>query len=212
MPEMMKKKSKSLIHPLALVESRLVGKGTRVWAYAHVMKGARLGAECNVGEHVFLEGGAVVGDRVTLKNGAMLWRGVAVDHDVFVGPGVLFTNDLYPRSPRAPWVRRRYSGTAWCQKTRVRHGASLGAGAVILPGVTIGRFAMVGAGAVVTRNVPDYALVIGNPAHLSGWVSPAGAKLVFGDNLLAVCRITRTHWRLGPKGIHRVVAYKRQRG
>ena len=207
----MKKEAGNFIHPLALVESLSVGSKTRVWAFAHVMPKARLGRECNVGEQVFIEDGAIVGNRVTLKNGVMVWRGVRLEDDVFVGPGVLFTNDLLPRSPRSPWAKKRYSGTSWCTGTRVKKGASLGAGAIILPGVCIGRFAMVGAGAVVTRNVPDHAQVLGCPAERTGWVSPAGAKLLFDEYGFAACPITNTHWRVQDNGIRLVASKKKRR-
>jgi len=200
----MSSKTSATIHPQAMVESRQIGRGTRVWAYSHIMHGARVGRDCNVGEQVFLESGVLVGSRVTLKNGAMLWRGVVVEDDVFVGPGVIFTNDVYPRSPRSTWSARRYQSRAWCRQTRVCRGASLGAGAVILPGVTVGCFAMVGAGAVVTRDVPAYALVTGNPARMGGWVSPAGALLVFRADGTATCPISRARWRMGQAGPHRV--------
>jgi acetyltransferase-like isoleucine patch superfamily enzyme len=201
----MKKATGGLIHPLALVESRLVGRNTRVWAFAHVMAKAQVGKECNVGEHVFIEDGAVVGNRVTLKNGVMIWRGIQLEDDVFVGPGVIFTNDELPRSPRSPWARKRYRGTSWCLRARVKNGASLGAGAIILPGVTIGRHAMVAAGAIVASNVRDHALVVGQPARQTGWVSPAGGKLFFNEHGAAICPITRTRWELESTGIRRKV-------
>jgi UDP-2-acetamido-3-amino-2,3-dideoxy-glucuronate N-acetyltransferase len=143
------------VHPLALCESKDVGSGTRVWAFAHVMQGAIIGKDCNIGEGVFVEAGAVVGNRVTLKNHVLVWDGVTIRDDVFVGPGAVFTNDKYPRS-KSPW-------TELC--TTVHRGASIGAGAVILPGITIGHGAMIGAGAVVTKSVAPNTTVIGNPAH-----------------------------------------------
>ena len=141
-------------HPDARIESGSIGPGTRVWAFAHVLDGARVGAECNLCDHTFIEGGAVVGDRVTLKCGVQLWDGVTLEDDVFVGPNATFTNDPFPRSRRHP---RQYA------RTIVRKGASIGANATLLPGVTIGSYAMVGAGAVVTRDVPARAIVAGNP-------------------------------------------------
>jgi acetyltransferase-like isoleucine patch superfamily enzyme len=164
-------------HPTALVETDDIGPGTRIWAYAHVMPGAHIGAHCNLGDHCFVEAGAYVGDNVTLKNGNMVWEGVTLEDGVFVGPHVFLVNDLYPRSPRLPQAQARYSDRSWLVPTLVRRGASLGAGAVLLAGNAIGEYAMVGAGAVVTRPVPDYALVVGNPARRVGWVCQCGRRL-----------------------------------
>ncbi len=171
--------NETYIHPLAIVESKEIGQGTRVWAFSHVMQGASVGQECNVGEHCFIEAGARVGNRVTIKNGNMLWEGIVVEDGVFVGPNVFFTNDRYPRSPRLEQAQARYDDHAWLVSTSVQRGASLGAGAVIVPGVTIGEFAMVGAGSVVTRDVPAHSLVIGNPARIRGWVCQCGQPLEF---------------------------------
>src|SRR5262249_35715165 len=148
--------SETFIHPRALCESEEVGGGTRIWAFAHVMKGAVVGCDCNIGDHAFIEAGARIGDRVTIKNQAMVWKGIEIEDDVFVGPGVSFTNDMFPRSPRMllPAVSARYrEQTQWLVRTRVEHGASIGAQSVILPGLTIGAYATVGAGAVVTADV-----------------------------------------------------------
>ncbi|NJK78478.1 MAG: N-acetyltransferase [Chloroflexaceae bacterium] len=166
-------------HPTALVETDQIGEGTRVWAYAHILKGAAVGAFCNIGDHCFIESGAVVGSYVTIKNGNMIWEGVTLADGVFVGPHVFFTNDLYPRSPRYPLARGRYEDKSWLVPTHVQEGASLGAAAVIRAGVTIGAFALVGAGAVVTRDVPPHALVVGNPAQIVGWVAMDGQPLRF---------------------------------
>jgi acetyltransferase-like isoleucine patch superfamily enzyme len=144
------------VHDQALVESDLIGPGTRIWAFAHVMHGARIGADCNICDHTFIEGDVVVGDRVTIKSGVYLWDGLRVEDDVFIGPQATFTNDRFPRSKMG----------FDCPTTTVRQGASIGAGAVILPGITIGERAMVGAGAVVTRDVPDDCVVAGNPARV----------------------------------------------
>ena len=159
--------NKSFTHPNALCESSQVGEGTRVWAFAHVLPGARIGRDCNICDHVFVENDVIVGDRVTLKCGVQLWDGIRLEDDVFVGPNATFTNDTFPRSRQYP--------DAFGQ-TIVRKGASIGANATILPGITIGSRAMIGAGAVVTRSVPPNAVVIGNPAKIVGYVDTADHK------------------------------------
>jgi acetyltransferase-like isoleucine patch superfamily enzyme len=170
------------VHPTAIVETELIGPHTRIWAFVHVMANACIGANCNIGDHCFIESGAVIGDNVTVKNGNMIWDGIVLEDGVFVGPHVFFTNDRYPRSPRLPQARAKYADRGWLEPTVVRRGASLGAGATLLAGVTIGEFAMVGAGAVVTRNVPAHALVVGNPARVKGWVCECGRPLSFGSS------------------------------
>ena len=167
------------VHPAALCESNRVGKGTRIWAFAHVMEDAVIGADCNICGHAFIETGAIIGDRVTLKNGVMVWKGVTIEDDVHLGPGVVFTNDRYPRSRRAPEAKGQGNGQnpdepEWLEKTTVRRGASLGARAVICPGVVIGEYATVAAGAVVTKDIEPYRLVAGNPARPVGWVGRDG--------------------------------------
>ena len=149
------------IHPQALCESTQVGARTRIWAFAHVLPGAVVGADCNICDHVFIENHVRVGDRVTVKSGVQLWDGIELDDDVFVGPNATFTNDRFPRS-------RQY--LAQYPVTRVLKGASIGANATLLPGITVGAGAMVGAGAVVTRSVPPNAIVVGNPARIVGYV------------------------------------------
>ena len=144
-------------HPTAIVETEHIGDGTRVWAFVHILPGAQIGADCNLCDHVFIENDVVVGDRVTVKSGVQLWDGVRIEEDVFVGPNVAFTNDPFPRSKQYP--------EAFAQ-TFVRKGASIGANATILPGITIGQNAMVGAGAVVTQDIPPNAIVVGNPAQI----------------------------------------------
>ncbi len=171
--------NETYIHPMAIVETQDIGRGTRVWAFTHVMPGASIGLNCNIGEHCFIESGARVGSDVTIKNGNMLWEGVVVEDGAFIGPNVSFTNDLYPRSPRLPQAHERYSDDRWLVPTRVMNGASLGAGAVILAGVTIGAYALVGAGAVVTRDVPPHVRAAGNPAEPRGWVCECGQPLQF---------------------------------
>jgi UDP-2-acetamido-3-amino-2,3-dideoxy-glucuronate N-acetyltransferase len=147
------------VHPQGICETSDVGEGTRVWAFAHVLSGAHIGADCNVCDHVFIENDVVVGDRVTIKSGVQLWDGLRVGDDAFIGPNATFTNDPFPRS-------KSYDHAVAI--TRVEDGASIGANATILPGCTIGSRAMVGAGSVVTRDVPANAIVAGNPARVIG--------------------------------------------
>jgi len=167
------------IHPAAIVETHQIGKGTRIWAFTHIMRDVSIGKNCNIGEHCFIESGAVIANNITIKNGNMVWNGVTLQDGVFIAPHVTFTNDLYPRSPRLLQAKRRYSNQKWLFPTLVKQGATVGAGAIILANITIYEFAMVGAGAVVTRNVPPYALVIGNPARIQGWVCLCGQPLEF---------------------------------
>lgn len=148
-----------LIHPLAAVESDHIGEGTCIWQFTVILPGAVIGRECNFCAQVFVESDVTVGDRVTVKNGVQLWDGITLEDDVFVGPNVTFTNDPFPRSGRRP---SSYS------RTLVKRGASIGANATILPGITIGERAMVAAGSVVTRDVPPGKLVMGNPARIVG--------------------------------------------
>lgn len=149
------------IHALSDVASSQIGKGTTIWQYAVVLAGAKIGNDCNLCAHTFVENDVVIGDRVTIKSGVYLWDGIELADDVFVGPCVTFTNDKFPRSKLYP---ESFS------KITIHEGASIGANATILPGVTIGRNAMVGAGAVVTKNVPENAVVVGNPAKIMKYI------------------------------------------
>jgi acetyltransferase-like isoleucine patch superfamily enzyme len=153
------------VHAQGICEASGIGARTRIWAFAHVLPGAVLGEDCNVCDHVLIENDVVVGDRVTIKSGVQLWDGVRLEDDVFIGPNVTFTNDAFPRSKAYPEA---------FAKTVVRRGASIGGNATILPGVEIGAGAMVGAGAVVTRSVPPNAIVVGNPARISGYANADG--------------------------------------
>lgn len=166
-------------HPMSIVDPDCeIGSGTRIWAGTHVMCGARIGEGCNIGENCFIEGGVVVGSHVTVKNNVALYDGAVVEDDVFLGPSCVFTNVVNPRA----FVSRKHA----FRKTIVQKGASIGANATLICGHTVGRYAFVGAGAVVSRDVPDYALVYGTPAKIHGWVCKCGCKLTFRDNM-AVC-------------------------
>ena len=145
-----------LIHRLADVGKCEIGLDTKVWQFVVILDGAKIGSNCNICAHVLIEGDVVVGDRVTIKSGVQLWNGLQIDHDVFIGPNVTFTNDKLPRSKIYP---DRFP------KTIIERGASIGGGAVILPGIRVGAGAMIGAGAVVTRNVDANSLVLGSPAR-----------------------------------------------
>ena len=163
----------AMVHPTALVESVTIGPGSRVWAFCHILAGAVVGRDCNIGDHCYVENGAMIGDEVVLKNGVSVWSGVTLENRVFVGPHVAFTNDLTPRAKVFD---------AALVPTVVREGASLGANATIICGVVVGRFAMVGAGAVVTRDVPDFGLALGNPARRVGYVCRCALRLAFIAN------------------------------
>ncbi len=151
-----------MMHPHSIVETPHIGSRTRVWAFAHILPGAVIGEDCNICDGVFIEGNTTIGDRVTIKCGVQVWSGIRLEDDVFVGPNATFTNDLFPRS---------LDHSKPILETRVCKGASIGANATILPGITIGQSAMVGAGAVVTKSVPAFAKVVGNPACIVGYVN-----------------------------------------
>lgn len=153
-----------------------MGERTSIWNQAQVRERARIGADCIVGKDVYVDVGVVVGDRCKIQNGAQLYHGVTLEDGVFVGPGVVFTNDRVPRAIN-PDGSLKGSDDWVVGRTHVREGASIGAGAVVLSGVTIGRFAMVGAGSVVTRHVEDHQLVFGNPARVHGWVTASGERV-----------------------------------
>jgi UDP-2-acetamido-3-amino-2,3-dideoxy-glucuronate N-acetyltransferase len=149
-------------HLQSLIESDKIGKNTRIWAFVHILSGAQIGDDCNICDHVFIENNVIVGNRVTIKCGVQLWDGVRIDDDVFIGPNVTFSNDIFPRSKQYP---EKFL------ETYVKSGASIGANATILPGITVGRNAMIGVGAVVTKDVPPNAIAVGNPAYITGYVS-----------------------------------------
>ncbi len=157
------------IHPTAIVEDgAVIGKGTRIWHFVHVRSGARIGENCNIGKGVYIDVDVEIGNNVKIQNFVSIYRGVKIEDDVFLGPHATFTNDLYPRSYNKDWK---------VIPTIVKRGASIGANATIVCGVTIGEYAMVGAGAVVTKDVPPHSLVVGNPARLVGFVCYCGRPL-----------------------------------
>tara|TARA_R110000772_G_scaffold146645_1_gene256847 strand:- start:32339 stop:32806 length:468 start_codon:yes stop_codon:yes gene_type:complete len=150
------------VHPLSDVHTTDIGEGSKVWQYSVVLTGAKIGENCNICAHTLIEGDVIIGNNVTVKSGVFLWAGISLESDVFIGPNATFTNDKMPRSKCYPEAFLR---------TLVKRGASVGANATILPGITIGEYSMVGAGAVVTKDVPAYAVVAGNPARVVKWVS-----------------------------------------
>jgi UDP-2-acetamido-3-amino-2,3-dideoxy-glucuronate N-acetyltransferase len=157
-------------HETALVESDQIGAGTRIWAYSHVMRGAVIGENCNICDHSFIESGAILGNNVTIKNGVSVWNKVKIEDGVFLGPNAALTNDLWPRSRNSDWQ---------ASETLIEKGATVGANATVVCGIRIGAYAMIGAGAVVTRDVPSYAICYGNPARVRGWVCACANKLDF---------------------------------
>lgn len=158
-----------------------IGEGTKIWHFSHVQKGSRLGKNCVLGQNVNVGNNVVIGNFVKIQNNVSIYEGVELEDYVFCGPSMVFTNVVDPRS-KYPQV-----GSQYYRRTLVKEGASLGANCTIVCGHDIGRFAFVGAGAVVTKNIPDFALVVGNPARVVGWVSEAGRKLEFDKNGRAFC-------------------------
>ena len=149
------------IHQLSDVQSKCIGPGTRIWQFSVVLAGAIIGENCNICAHTLIENDVTIGNDVTIKSGVFIWDGITLEDRVFVGPCVVFSNDKFPRS-------KVYSNLY--SKTLIKTGASLGANSTILPGITVGKYAMVGAGAVVTKDVPDHALVVGNPARIVRYI------------------------------------------
>lgn len=164
-------------HPSAIVESPRVGRGTRIWAFSHVLEGAVIGDDCNIGEGCFIENDVVIGNSVVVKNNISIWDGITIGNNVFLGPNVVLTNDLFPRAKRPSTPRRIV----------IKEGASIGANATIICGITIGEYAMIGAGSVVTKDVPSYSLVYGNPARFISWICACTNKLSFDEETECVC-------------------------
>ena len=173
------------IHETALVATDRIGAGTRIWAFCNIQASVVIGADCNIGDHCFVEQHVTLGNRVTVKNGVSLWDGMTIEDDVFIGPNAVFTNDLYPRS-------KTYLDEP--VRTLLKQGCSIGANAVVLAGHSIGRYAMIGAGSVVTRNVPDFTLWLGNPARQVGFVCRCTKRLAVGaDGADLTCECGRRY-------------------
>lgn len=179
------------INEHAVVDANVeIGEGTKIWHFTHVQSGAKIGSHCTIGQNVNVANNVTIGNYVKIQNNVSVYEGVTLEDYVFCGPSMVFTNILDPRS-KYPQV-----GAEYYIKTLVREGASLGANSTIVCGHTIGRFAFVGAGAVVTKDVPDFALVVGNPARVVGWLSEAGKKLVFDKDGVAYCEKSKKKYRL----------------
>lgn len=184
-------------HPSAIIdEGASIGAGTSIWHFAHLMKGCNIGNNCTIGQNVFIASTVVLGNNVKVQNNVSLYDGVVCEDDVFLGPSCVFTNVINPRSA----VARKHE----FKQTLVKKGATIGANATILCGITINEFAFIGAGAVVTKNVAAYALVAGNPAKQIGWISEQGNKLVFNENGFAVCASTKEKYCLKNNAVEKV--------
>jgi len=164
-------------HKTAIVESNKIGRGTRIWAFVHILKDAIIGMNVNICDHCFIENKVVIGDNVTIKSGVFLWDGVTIENNVFIGPSVSFANDRYPKSKNTNYKQ---------EKIMLKIGSSIGSNATILPGISVGRHALVGAGSVVTKNVEDFSIVFGNPASQRGFICACKNKLIF-NNKVALC-------------------------
>ncbi|HLT75643.1 MAG TPA: acyltransferase [Ohtaekwangia sp.] len=185
----MNTETKYFAHPTAVIdEGCSIGAGTKIWHFSHIMPDCVIGENCNIGQNVVISPQVVLGKNVKVQNNVSIYTGVKCEDDVFLGPSMVFTNVINPRSS----VNRRGEYL----QTLVKHGATIGANATIVCGHDIGRFAFIGAGAVVTKHVPDYALVVGNPARHIGWMSERGHRLKFGSDGIAVCPESGERYRL----------------
>lgn len=184
-------------HETALIdEGCLIGNGTKIWHFSHIMSNCTLGEKCNIGQNVVVSPGVILGNNVKVQNNVSIYTGVICDDDVFLGPSMVFTNVLNPRSA----INRRDQYA----KTHVGKGASIGANATIVCGHDIGEYAFIGAGAVVTKNVPAFALVVGNPARQLGWVGEYGHRLTFNDQGIAVCPESQQEYQLENNTVSRI--------
>lgn len=186
---MSEEKKNYTAHPSAVIDEGCdIGAGTKIWHFSHIMPNCRIGENCNIGQNVVISPDVILGKNVKVQNNVSIYTGVVCEDDVFLGPSMVFTNVNNPRSA----VNRRNQ----YEKTLVKKGASIGANATIVCGHTIGKFAFIGAGAVVTKDVPDYALVIGNPARQTGWMSEYGLKLIFDQTGTATCKESKERYKL----------------
>jgi len=193
----MERDNNYFVHPTAIVdEGADIGSGTKIWHFSHVMPNCKIGERCNIGQNVVVSPGVVLGDNVKVQNNVSIYEGVTCDDDVFLGPSMVFTNVTNPRSA----VNRR----GQYAKTHVGKGASIGANATIVCGHDIGAYAFIGAGAVVTKTVAPYALVVGNPARQLGWVSEYGHRLAFDGNNRAVCPESQEVYELKENQVQRI--------
>ena len=177
----MNSNEKYFVHPTAVIDKdAMIGVGTRIWHFSHIMGGSKIGDNCILGQNVFVGRNVIIGNRVKIQNNVSVYEGVIIEDDVFCGPSMVFTNVVNPRS----FIERKSE----FKVTRVKKGASIGANATIVCGVTIGEYAFIGAGAVVTKDVPPYTLVYGNPAKIKGYVCECGEKLEFDDGGIAKCK------------------------
>ena len=188
---------KFFAHPTSFIDEGCeIGAGTKIWHFSHIMPDCKIGENCNIGQNVVISPGVVLGNNVKVQNNVSIYTGVICENDVFLGPAMVFTNVINPRS--AIIRKNEYA------KTLVKQGASIGANATIVCGHDIGRYAFIGAGAVVTKDVPDYALVIGNPARQTGWMSEFGHKLKFNNEGIAICDESGEHYKLENKKVIKI--------
>lgn len=185
-------------HPTAVIdEGCTIGKGSKIWHFSHIMSQCVIGENCNLGQNVVVSPNVILGNNVKVQNNVSIYTGVICEDDVFLGPSMVFTNVINPRS--AVVRRDQY------MKTIVKKGASIGANATIVCGNNIGKYSFIGAGTVVTKEIPDYALVVGNPSKQIGWVSEYGHRLNFDSNGLAVCPETRQEYKIDNNKVIRVL-------
>lgn len=188
---MSEEKKSYFVHGSSYIDDDvLIGEGTKIWHFCHVQKGARIGKNCILGQNVNIGNNVIIGNYCKIQNNVSVYEGVVLEDYVFCGPSMVFTNIINPRC-KYPQV-----GSKYYKKTLVKEGASLGANCTIVCGITIGKDAFVGAGAVVTKDVPDYALVVGNPARIVGWMSEAGEKLKFDSAGIAICDKSKKKYKL----------------